>query len=98
MKIDFAERRSFVLQGVKVVIEPELCSGNYTMEHGQHLDSSSPGGGRGRGERIYARRTSTPGPNCGDVFTAETAEDAEMNGVNELTNEIIGAAIEVHRP
>ncbi len=31
------------------------------------------------------------------LFTAETAEGAEMNGVNELTNEIIGAAIEVHR-
>ena len=30
-------------------------------------------------------------------FTAETAEGAEMNGVNELTNEIIGAPIEVHR-
>ncbi len=26
-----------------------------------------------------------------------TAEGAEMNGVNELTDEIIGAAIEVHR-
>ena len=33
----------------------------------------------------------------GSLFTAETAEGAEMNGVNELTNEIIGAAIEVHR-
>ncbi len=32
-----------------------------------------------------------------DLFTAETAEGAEMNGVNEFTNEIIGAAIEVHR-
>ncbi len=31
------------------------------------------------------------------LFTAETAEGAEMNGVNKLTNEIIGAAIEVHR-
>ena len=31
------------------------------------------------------------------LFTAETAEGAEMNGVNELTNEIIGAAIEEHR-
>ncbi len=31
------------------------------------------------------------------LFTAEIAECAEMNGVNELTNEIIGAAIEVHR-
>ena len=29
---------------------------------------------------------------------AETAEGAEMNGVNGLTNEILGAAIEVHRP
>ena len=27
------------------------------------------------------RQTSTPGRNCGDVFTAETAEGAEMNGV-----------------
>ncbi len=31
------------------------------------------------------------------LFTAETAEGAEMNGLNELTNEIIGVAIEVHR-
>ncbi len=29
------------------------------------------------------------------LLTAETAEGAEMNGVNELTNEIIGAAIDV---
>ena len=34
--------------------------------------------------------------NYNDVFTAETAEDAEMK-VNELTEQIIGAAIEVHR-
>ncbi len=32
------------------------------------------------------------------LFTAEIAEGAEMNGVNGLTIEIIGAAIEVHRP
>lgn len=32
MKIDFVERRSAVLQGVRVVIESRLCSGNYTVE------------------------------------------------------------------
>jgi hypothetical protein len=44
MKIDFVERRSFVLQGARVVIESELCSGNYTMEHGQHLGPAATGG------------------------------------------------------
>lgn len=39
MKIDFAERRSVVLQGVRVVIESELWSGNYTMEPAQRPDS-----------------------------------------------------------
>ncbi len=37
--------------------------------------------------------TSTPGRNCGDVFTAETAEDAEMKrwletGLRRLVNEL----------
>ncbi len=41
-------------------------------------------------------RLSTLGLNCGDLFTAEIAEDAEMK-VNEITEQIIGAAIEVHR-
>ncbi len=29
-------------------------------------------------------RASAPGPNWGDIFTAEIAESAEMNGVNEV--------------
>ena len=41
-------------------------------------------------------RLSTLRRNCGDLFTAEIAEDAEMK-VNEITEQIIGAAIEVHR-
>ena len=32
-----------------------------------------------------------------NVFTAEIAEGAEMMNVNEVTEQIIGAAIEVHR-
>ncbi len=48
------------------------------------------------GEYVTALRARA-GRHIGVLFTAETAEGAEMNGVNELTNEIIGAAIEVHR-
>ncbi len=48
------------------------------------------------GEYVTAIRARA-GRHIGVLFTAETAEGAEMNGVNELTNEIIGAAIEVHR-
>ncbi len=45
---------------------------------------------------IVAGFASTLRRNCGHLFTAEIAEDAEMK-VNGITEQIIGAAIEVHR-
>ena len=63
------------------------------------VSAGREGRGEGGGAPDSARNSGTePGrsPHWG-LFTAEIAEGAEMNGVNELTNEIIGAAIEVHR-
>ena len=49
----------------------------------------------GNGRRNLGTDSGRPSPY--GLFTAETAEGAEMNVGKELTNQIIGAAIEVHR-